>query len=213
MNSTLVLFIRHGRTPTTGAVLPGRAANLHLSESGKEQAEAASLHIKEVQESFTGKKVSAVYASPMERTRETAAPIAKAVGRRVRIAEGLIECDFGKWTGRKLKDLFKLQDWRTVQSQPSQFRFPGGESFAEMQARITSQVSDLVLKHPNETIICVSHADPIKAVLATALGAPLDLFQRIVVGPCSVSAVLYTDNRPIVLTMNNNGSLANVVTS
>ena len=211
MNSTLVLFIRHGRTPTTGAVLPGRAANLHLSESGKEQAEAASLHIKEAQESFIGKKVSAVYASPMERTRETAAPIAKAVGRRVRIAEGLIECDFGKWTGRKLKDLSKLQDWRTVQSQPSQFRFPGGESFAEMQARITSQVSDLVLKHPNETIICVSHADPIKAVLATALGAPLDLFQRIVVGPCSVSAVLYTDNRPIVLTMNNSGSLTNLV--
>jgi probable phosphoglycerate mutase len=212
MNSTLVLFIRHGRTPTTGAVLPGRAANLHLSESGKEQAVTASLHIKDAQESFIGKKVSAVYASPMERTRETAAPIAKAVGRRVRIAEGLIECDFGKWTGRKLKDLFKLKDWRTVQSQPSQFRFPGGESFAEMQARITSQVSDLVSKHPNETIICVSHADPIKAALATALGAPLDLFQRIVVGPCSVSAVLYTDNRPIVLTMNNSGSLANLVT-
>ena len=81
-----------------------------------------------------------------------------------------------------------------------------------MQARITSQVSDLVSKHPNETIICVSHADPIKAALATALGAPLDLFQRIVVGPCSVSAVLYTDNRPIVLTMNNSGSLTNLVT-
>jgi len=213
MTSTLVLYIRHGSTPTTGAVLPGRAPNLHLSDSGKKQAEAVAAHISAGEPFFLGKKVSAIYASPMERTKETAVPIAKAVGRRVRTAKGLIECDFGKWTGRKLKDLFKLQDWRTVQSQPSQFRFPGGESFIEMQARITSQVSDLVSKHPNETIVCVSHADPIKAALAAALGTPLDLFQRIVVGPCSASAVLYNENRPIVLTMNNNGPLSNLVAS
>ena len=137
MTSTLVLYIRHGSTPTTGAVLPGRAPNLHLSDSGKKQAESVATHISVGEPFFLGKKVSAIYASPMERTQETAAPIAKAVGRRVRTAKGLIECDFGKWTGRKLKDLFKLQDWRTVQSQPSQFRFPGGESFIEMQARIT----------------------------------------------------------------------------
>ena len=119
MTSTLVLYIRHGSTPTTGSVLPGRAPNLHLSDGGKEQAAAVAAHISAGQQFFLGKKVSAVYASPMERTKETAAPIAKAVGRRVRTAEGLIECDFGKWTGRKLKELFKLQDWRTVQSQPS----------------------------------------------------------------------------------------------
>ncbi|HJP16188.1 MAG TPA: histidine phosphatase family protein [Acidimicrobiales bacterium] len=213
MTSTLVLYIRHGSTPTTGAVLPGRAPNLHLSDVGKEQAEAVAAHINAGQQFFLSKKVSAVYASPMERAKETASPISKAVGLRVRTAEGLIECDFGKWTGKKLKDLFKLQDWRTVQSQPSQFRFPGGESFIEMQARVTSQVSDLVAKHRNETIICVSHADPIKAVLASALGTPLDLFQRIVVGPCSTSAVLYNENRPIVLTMNNNGPLSNLVAS
>ncbi len=213
MTSTLVLYIRHGSTPTTGAVLPGRAPNLHLSDVGKEQAEGVAAHINAGQQFFLSKKVSAVYASPMERAKETASPISKAVGLRVRTAEGLIECDFGKWTGKKLKDLFKLQDWRTVQSQPSQFRFPGGESFIEMQARVTSQVSDLVAKHRNETIICVSHADPIKAVLASALGTPLDLFQRIVVGPCSTSAVLYNENRPIVLTMNNNGPLSNLVAS
>ena len=157
--------------PNTGAVLPGRAANLHLSESGKEQAVTASLHIKDAQESFIGKKVSAVYASPMERTRETAAPIAKAVGRRVRIAEGLIECDFGKWTGRKLKDLFKLKDWRTVQSQPSQFRFPGGESFLKCKL-VLLQVSDLVSKLLNRNYFCVSHADLLRLLCYSIGSAP-----------------------------------------
>ena len=204
---TLVLYIRHGRTPTTGSRLPGRAPGLHLSDEGRAQAEAVATHVAEVAANLPGRGVAAVYSSPMERTRETAAPIARAVGRRVRTASGLIECEFGSWTGRRLKDLMKLKAWSTVQRQPSAFRFPKGESFAEMQARITGQVSELVAAHPGGTVVCVSHADPIKAALATALGSPLDMFQRIVVGPCSVSAVLHTDDRPMVLTLNHTGPL------
>ncbi len=197
---TLVLYVRHGRTPTTGARLPGRAPGLHLSDEGRAQAEA-------VAGWMAGPdgpdRIAAVYASPMERTRETAAPIARALGLRVRTAHGLNECDFGKWTGRRLRDLMKLRAWATVQRQPSAFRFPGGESFAEVQARITGQVADLVARHPGGTIVCVSHADPIKAALAQSLGTPLDLFQRIVVSPCSVSAVLHATDRPVVLTVNS----------
>ena len=204
---TLVLYVRHGRTPTTGTRLPGRAPGLHLSDEGRAQAEALAAHVAGVASHLTGKGVAAVYASPMERTRETAAPIARAVGRRVRTASGLIECEFGAWTGRRLKDLMKLKAWSTVQHQPSAFRFPKGESFAEMQARITGQVADLVARHPGETIVCVSHADPIKAALAQALGSPLDLFQRLVVDPCSVSAVLHGPERPTVLTVNSTGPL------
>ena len=204
---TLVLYVRHGRTPTTGARLPGRAPGLHLSDEGRAQAEALAAHVAGVASHLPGKGVAAVYASPMERTRETAAPIARAVGRRVRTASGLIECEFGAWTGRRLKDLMKLKAWSTVQHQPSAFRFPKGESFAEMQARITGQVADLVARHPGETIVCVSHADPIRAALAQALGSPLDLFQRLVVGPCSVSAVLHGPERPTVLTVNSTGPL------
>jgi len=153
-------------------------------------------------------RITAVYASPMERTQETATPTARALGLRVRTAAGLNECDFGSWTGRRLKELMRLKAWATVQRQPSTFRFPGGESFSEMQARITGQVADLVARHPGEAIVCVSHADPIKAALAQALGTPLDLFQRIVVGPCSVSAVQYATERPTVLTLNGSGHLS-----
>ncbi len=202
MRPTLVLYVRHGRTPTTGARLPGRAPGLHLSDGGRAQADAVAATI-----AARDGQVAAVYASPMERTRETAAPIAKALGLRVRTATGLNECDFGRWTGRRLKDLMKLKAWATVQRQPSAFRFPGGESFAEMQARITGQVAELVARHPGETIVCVSHADPIKAALAQAVGTPLDLFQRLVVGPCSISAVLHAPERPVVLTVNSTGEL------
>jgi hypothetical protein len=127
---TTVLLVRHGQTPTTGAVLPGRAKGLHLADKGREQAEAVAERIAALP------KIDAVYASPLERTKETAAPIGKARGLKVQLERGLLECDFGEWTGAKLKDLAKKPEWTTVQRYPSGFRFPGGESFAEMQTRI-----------------------------------------------------------------------------
>lgn len=196
---TVVLLVRHGQTPTTGKKLPGRARGLHLAPSGVAQAKAAGARIGALD------KVKAVYASPMERTQETAAPIAKACGLRVRTHKGLIEADFGSWTGKDLSALRKLPEWKTVQNYPSGFRFPKGESFPEMQTRMTGAIADLVAKHPGETIVAVSHADTIKAAVADAAGTPLDLFQRIVVSPCSVSAIMYTPNGPIVLSVNSTG--------
>jgi len=206
MAATLIIFVRHGRTPTTGTKLPGRAPNLHLSDEGKSQAEMIAKEIKRSSNSFLGTKVSAVYASPMERTQETAKPIAKTLNLRVRTLQGLNECDFGDWTGRRLRDLSKLKSWSIIQKQPSSFRFPNGESFTEMQNRMLKTVDKILERHPGETVVCVSHADPIKAILASAVGTPLDLFQRILVGPCSASVVLYTKERPLVLTLNSNGN-------
>ena len=203
-----MLFVRHGRTPTTGATLPGRAPGLSLADAGREQAEAVAAHVAEL------KRVDAVYASPLERTRETAAPIARARKLRVQRERGLLECDFGEWTGKALKDLMKLPEWRTVQRYPSGFRFPGGESFVEMQARMVSTVGKLVAQHPGGVIVAVSHADPIKAVVADALGTHLDLFQRIVISPCSVTAVAYGAEGPIVLAVNQTtGSLSELKAS
>lgn len=202
---TLVLFVRHGQTPTTGKVLPGRARGLHLAEAGHAQAAAVAERIAALQ--TDKRRVAAVYASPLERTQETAAPIAKALGLRIRRNQGLLEADFGEWTGAELKKLYKLPEWRTVQRNPSGFRFPGGESFTEMQARITGAVDRLRAAHPGETIVAVSHADPIKAAVAHAMGTHLDLFQRIVVSPCSVSAVLYGVDGPVVLAVNSTGDL------
>jgi probable phosphoglycerate mutase len=202
---TLVLLVRHGQTPTTGKVLPGRAPGLHHADKGRAQAEAVAGRIAALQ--TDQRRVAAVYASPLERTRETAAPIAAALGLRVQRRQGLLECDFGDWTGASLRSLWRKPEWRTVQRNPSGFRFPNGESFTEMQTRIVTAIDDLRAVHPGGTVVAVSHADPIKAAVAHALGTHLDLFQRIVVSPCSVSAILYGTDGPVVLAVNSTGDL------
>ena len=194
---TVVLLVRHGQTPTTGKLLPGRAGGLHLSDVGQAQAKAVGDRLAGV------KNIAAIYASPLERTRETAAAIAEAVNLKVKVEKGLLEVDIGDWTGHELKTVRKTPEWKQVYSYPSGFRFPGGESFLEMQTRIVSTIDRLRTAHPGQTIVAVSHADTIKAAVAHALGTHLDLFQRIVISPCSVTAIAYGDGRPTVLSVNS----------
>ena len=197
---SIIILVRHGHTPTTGKILPGRAKGLHLSELGKEQASKVATNLSMLD------NVTAVYASPMERTLETAKPIASAFGLKVQRNRGLIEADFGKWTGRKLSDLRKLSDWEIVQKNPSLFRFPDGESFIEIQSRMVESITRISDKHRGEIVIAVSHADTIKAFLTAMLGTPLDLFQRLHISPCSVSPVILGNGSPFVLAVNASGA-------
>jgi probable phosphoglycerate mutase len=194
---TLLLLVRHGITPTTGVKLPGRAPGLHLSEEGRRQAEAAAQRIAGLAH------VTAVYASPLERARETAAPIARARQLAVRIERDLTDLDNGDWTGLTLERARRRPEWEIVQRHPSGFRFPGGESFMEMQTRMTGAVGRLVERHRGATVVVVSHADPIKALVAHALGTPLDLFQRIVVAPASITVVAWGRGSAAVLALNS----------
>jgi probable phosphoglycerate mutase len=205
---TTILLVRHGTTATTGTILPGRAPGLHLSERGTAQAEAVALRLGELT-----KKPVALYVSPLERARETAAPIAKVLKLRPFIDRGLLECDFGTWTGKKLNLLSRKAEWKTVQNSPSTFRFPEGESFGEMQQRVWSTLEKLARTHRGKTIVVVSHADPIKAAVTYAQGVPLDLFQRTVISTCSVSAISFTGGGPVVLTVNSTASLSDLAPS
>lgn len=192
-----MLLVRHGTTPTTGKVLPGRAPGLHLSAAGRAQADRVASGI-----AALDPPPVAVYASPLERARETAAPIARALGVRVRTERGLLELDIGDWTGMSIKRAVRRREWGAVQRWPSGFWFPGGESFTELVARTTDAVGRLVRAHPGQSIVAVSHADPIRALVATAAGAPLDLFQRLVISTCSVSAVRYGPEGPRIISVN-----------
>ena len=205
---TTILLVRHGLTATTGTVLPGRAAGLHLSERGVAQAEAVAERIGQLK-----KRPVALYVSPLERARETAAPIARTLGLRAGVQRGLLECDFGAWTGKKLSLLGQKKEWRSVQHSPSTFRFPDGESFVEMQLRVWQTLERLAARHANRTIVVVSHADPIKAAVTYAQGVPLDLFQRTVISTCSVSALALTSSSPVVLCVNSTGSLSELIPS
>jgi probable phosphoglycerate mutase len=205
---TTILLVRHGQTETTGTILPGRAPGLHLAERGTAQAVAVAERIAEL-----ARKPVAIYVSPLERARETAAPIAKALKLRPVADRGLLECDFGLWTGKRLSALRKKPEWRAVQHSPSTFRFPDGESFAEMQLRMWTTLERLAKKHRNRTIVVVSHADTIKAAVTYAQGVPLDLFQRTVISTCSISVISLTASSPVVLSVNNTGSLKELTPS
>jgi probable phosphomutase (TIGR03848 family) len=201
--STLLL-LRHGLTPMTGPVLAGRTPGVHLDERGQAQAAA-------VAERLAVLPISTIVTSPLERCTETAALVRSAqrvAGREPAWEpdERLVECGYGEWTGRQLKDLAKDPLWKLVQSQPSAVRFPGGESIAEMSARSVGAVREWDARlGPDAIWLACTHGDIIKAILADALGLHLDHYQRIVPDPCSVSIVRYTDTRPYVLRTNDTG--------
>jgi probable phosphoglycerate mutase len=203
---TLVLLVRHGQTPTTGIELYGRKPGVHLSDKGLDQAKNVAQRIS----AMGRQRFEAIYCSPLERTRQTAQAISSELELKAKQDRGLIELDVGDWTGRKLTQLRKLKSWSSVQKYPSGFRFPNGESFTEMQTRMAGTVNRLVERHPGKAIVAVSHADPIRALVAHAMGTHLDLFQRTVVSPCSVTAILYTPNGPVVLSVNNTGELSDL---
>jgi len=207
-SSAVALFVRHGSTPTTGKVLPGRAPGLHLSDEGRKEAVSTAERIAAIKRTPV-----AIYSSPLERALETAQPLSDMLGLPVQVDDGLLECDFGDWTGAELKNLRRLGEWKTVQSLPSTFRFPQGESFNSMQHRITSTLDRLAACHLGQTFVAVSHADPIKAVIASVAGVPLDLFQRFVVSPCSVTALVRGPAVAHVLCVNSTTSLTELILS
>lgn len=180
---TLIYLIRHGHNQyVEKGKLAGRLPGVHLSEHGRAQAE-------KLAELLAGANFKALYASPLDRTMETAAPIARAAGLKVIPNEGLLETDYGTWQGKSLKSLHRRKLWPVVQTAPSLARFPEGESFSEAQARIVAELENLRQKHHQKKAVigCVFHSDPIKLAVAHYLGLPLDMFQRIVVEPASIS--------------------------
>lgn len=177
-----LLLIRHAPTAETGTKLSGRLPGKALSAAGREQAEALA-------ERLATAGTAALYTSPVQRCRETARPLAAAWGLQPATHRGFIEVDYGTWTGRSLASLRRTKLWDQLHRAPSRVAFPGGESIAAVQHRAVAACEHLAADHAGKTVAVVSHADVIKTVLAHYLGAPLDLYQRIVVGPASVSVV------------------------
>lgn len=196
-----LLLIRHSENEyVKKGRLAGRLPGVYLNEKGRAQASAVA---ETIAQKMTEAPVRAVYSSPLERTMETAEPIAKALGLEVIPREGLIETDFGEWQNKTLKGLRRLKLWRVVQHTPSMMRFPGGESFAEAQRRICQEIEALCQQHePKDVIVCVTHADPIKLAVAYYIGMPLDTFQRLSVAPASLTALHIGETGSHLLNLN-----------
>lgn len=208
-----MILVRHGRsTSNTSGTLAGWTPGVELDDTGRQGARDAAARLGGVQ-------ISALVTSPLLRCRQTASILAQPhPGLSECVDDGLGECRYGAWTGRKISELVKDPLWRTVQDTPSRARFPDSEEFpAESLAAMSARAVDAVRRidakveaeHGSYAVwVAVSHGDVIKAILAHSLGMPLDAFQRIVVAPASMSVVHLTAKRPMVLQQNHlNGDL------
>ena len=199
---TTVVLVRHGLTRLTGPVLAGWTPDLHLDERGTTQAEAVADRLRPV-------PFSAIVSSPLDRCLDTAGHVlAGRDGLELQVEDRLGECRYGDWTGRPIKELAKDPLWKVVQNHPSAVVFPGpeGEALAHTQARAVAAVRDWNARlGPDATWLACSHGDVIKAVVADAMGLHLDQFQRIVIDPCSVTVIRYTELRPFVVRVNDTG--------
>jgi probable phosphomutase (TIGR03848 family) len=192
---TTFALIRHAEHGLLGHAIVGRAAGVRLSPEGSRQAEALA-------ERLEASSIRALYSSPLERARATAAPSAARLRLEVQIADELNEIEFGEWTNRTLAELHDLEEWRWFNVFRSGSRIPGGEAMVEVQGRMLRLIERLCATHPGETVALISHGDVIKATLAYYLGVPLDLFQRIEISPASISVVRVERYAPEVLLIN-----------
>jgi probable phosphoglycerate mutase len=197
---TRLHLIRHATTAETGTRLTGRLPGVGLDPNGRDQAAATASSLADV-------RLGAVYCSPPRRCRETAKAIASHYGLDPVPYRSLIEVDYGAWSGRTLRSLQRTKAWRQLFVAPSRVTFPGGESLLAVQARAVAACEELASTHGTGTIALVSHGDVIKSIMAHYLGTPLDLFQRIVIDPASVSIVdLPAEGAPQVLALNRTSS-------
>lgn len=193
-----LLLIRHGENEyvKTGR-LAGRLPGVHLNQRGQEQAAALGEALKNV-------PLKAVYSSPLERAVETAAPIASAHKLGIIPEPDLLEVNVGRWQGKSLKVLRLMKVWKIVQHSPSRFRFPEGESFPELQTRITGALEQIAKKHnkPQDVVAVVFHSDPIKLAVAHFLGMPLDHFQRLGCDTGSLTALYVSETGSSLMKLN-----------
>ncbi|HEU4327257.1 MAG TPA: MSMEG_4193 family putative phosphomutase [Roseiflexaceae bacterium] len=197
---TLLLLIRHGTNDWVHGRLAGWTPGVHLNEDGRRQATTLATRLAPI-------PLDAIYASPLDRTLETAQAIAHPRGMPIRIVEEIGEVKYGEWQGAELKELYKHELWPGVQFYPSGTRFPGGETLGEAQVRMVAALDTLRARHPEGIIAVVSHADIIKLAVAYYIGMHIDLFQRLEISPCSLTAIAFTRMGPRMLAYNDTGSL------
>lgn len=198
---TILLLIRHATNDwVRKGLLAGWTAGVHLNEQGRAQAQNLGKRLAD-------SDLDAIYSSPLERAMETAQAVANACGLEVKIHEGIGEVQYGEWNGQPLRKLVRNPLWRSVQVYPSGTRFPGGETLGEMQARVVAALEEIKAAHPGGIVAAVAHADVIKAAVAYYAGVPLDLFQRLVISPASVTVLAFGPLGPRLLRLNDDGKL------
>ena len=193
---TTFLLLRHAHSKANSAgILAGQLEGIGLSNDGFAQVDKLSSALKDL-------KINRIISSPMQRCLETVENLAKSKMKRVSIDKRLIEMNYGSWSGEKLSKLSQMKDWKVIQSKPSTFRFPNGESFKELEARIESLLKQLSRKYPKETILLITHGDIVKIAASLTVGSGLDNFQKFAVDPCSLTTISWSAKSRTLISFN-----------
>lgn len=193
---TTFLLLRHSHSTANGAgILAGQLAGITLSEIGLKQSN-------EIAQSLRPLNINAIFSSPLERCLMTVQPLAQQRKKRIQQLEGIIEMNYGDWSGRKLNELAKEKLWRRIQKTPSRVTFPNGESFVQASRRIERTLTSLSSKHPKSTILICSHGDIIKIAVQLTVGSELDRFQRIIIDPASLTTVEWNGSSRTLIATN-----------
>jgi probable phosphoglycerate mutase len=190
-----IYLIRHGANDCLGKSIAGRQAGVHLNASGQKQAARLAEHLQSA-------GISQIYSSPLERSRETAQPLAAKMHLEIQIADELDELQFGEWNGATLEELNRQEHWRKWNNFRSGTRIPGGEMMIEAQQRMIGFIQSLSEDYADETLALFSHGDPIRAALAYYLGIPLDFLLRFEVDPASINILTLSGHAPVVHCIN-----------
>ena|SRR5215469_13204340 len=192
---TIFYLLRHGEHNVQGRICAGRMPGVVLSERGRAEAEAAARRLTEAD-------IAAIYASPMERTRETGEIVGRHLSLPVNIHEDLAELDFGEWTGLTFDEVRKDPRWPLWAQHRSLSCIPGGETMRAVQRRVVEAIMEMREAHPDGHVVVVSHGDVIRAALVFALGMPLDLYSRIEIATASLSTMRIDHNGIRVIAIN-----------
>ena len=196
---TTFLLIRHGDCEPVGKSIAGRMSGVNLNNNGLEQAQNLAKRLGKM-------KIDRLYSSPLERTRQTAVPLAKVLGLDIQISEKLHEINYGKWTGKTFEELSTIPLWKEYYSFKSNIRIPDGEMIVEVESRMCRFIEE-ERRRCNGTVGIFSHGDPIKTVIAHYMGLPLDLIVRLEISTASVSILRIDEYSATVLTVNNTGTI------
>jgi probable phosphomutase (TIGR03848 family) len=193
---TTFLLLRHAHSVANKAgILAGQLEGIGLSKDGIAQVNKLTSY-------FENLKIDRIISSPMQRCLETVEGIARSKRKRISIDERLIEMNYGSWSGKKLSKLSRMKEWKVIQTKPSAFRFPQGESFKELEERIESLLKDLSRKYPKETILIITHGDIVKIAASLTVGSGLNNFQKFAVDPCSLTTLSWGSKARMLLTFN-----------
>ncbi len=191
-----LILVRHAVTHETGKRLSGRTPGIPLSPEGVAAAESVAADLKALD-------VAAVYTSPIERCQQTAGILAAPHGHRPRIRRQIIEVEYGAWSGRTLRSLYRLRSWKQLMADPAGFRFPEGETLEEVRKRCVRFLASMQSTHNDQTIVAVSHGDVIRTIVTHCLNDSVESIHRLHVSPLGITVVQLSAAHPPTVSVVN----------